>query len=94
MTDTVQNLVLDLVEWVARQERSYQETMDAWRTSCPRLPVWEEATEHGFVESVFTDRGWLVLVTPAGLTLLEARRSGTRARNEILRSPGGEPPGS
>ncbi|MGA2348005.1 MAG: hypothetical protein ABSF93_18495 [Candidatus Sulfotelmatobacter sp.] len=33
MTDTVENLILDLLEWVGRKERSYQETMDAWRTS-------------------------------------------------------------
>jgi hypothetical protein len=30
MTDTVENLILDLVEWVGRKERTYQETMDAW----------------------------------------------------------------
>jgi len=45
MIDTVENLILDLVEWVARKKRTYRETMDAWRTSCPRLPVWEDATD-------------------------------------------------
>jgi len=45
MTDTVENLILDLVEWVGRKERTYHDTMDAWRTSCPRLPVWEDATD-------------------------------------------------
>ena len=35
MTETVQSLVLDLVEWVGRKDRTYRETMDAWRTSCP-----------------------------------------------------------
>ena len=33
MSETVENLILDLLEWVARKERTYQETMDAWRTS-------------------------------------------------------------
>ena len=46
----VEALVLDLLEWVARGERSYDEVMDAWRTSCPRLPVWEDATDLGFIE--------------------------------------------
>ena len=50
MIDTVDNLILDLVEWVGQRERTYQETMDAWRTSCPRLPVWEDACDRGFVE--------------------------------------------
>ena len=35
--------------WVAAQDRSYGETMDAWRTSCPRLSVWEDATADALV---------------------------------------------
>ena len=50
MTDTVENLILDLLEWVGSRERTYRETMDAWRTSCPRLPVWEDATDRGLVQ--------------------------------------------
>jgi hypothetical protein len=42
-------LILDLVEWVAREPRAYPELIDAWRTSCPRLTVWEDAVERGFV---------------------------------------------
>jgi hypothetical protein len=74
MTDTVENLILDLVEWVGRKERTYQETMDAWRTSCPRLPVWEDATERGFVVTIFTNGRSLVRATPGGLTLLKEKR--------------------
>ena len=39
-------LVLDLVEWVARSPHPYDAVMEAWRTSCPRLAVWEEAVDH------------------------------------------------
>lgn len=74
MTDTVENLILDLVEWVERKEHTYQETMDAWRTSCPRLPVWEEATERGLVEIVSSQGCLLVRATPAGLAFLKDRR--------------------
>jgi hypothetical protein len=42
-------LILDLVEWVAREPRLYSDLIDAWRTSCPRLTVWEDAVERGFV---------------------------------------------
>jgi hypothetical protein len=42
-------LILDLVEWVAREPRLYSDLIDAWRTSCPRLTVWEDAIERGFV---------------------------------------------
>ena len=74
MTDTVDNLILDLVEWVERRERTYQETMDAWRTSCPRLPVWEDACDRGFVERALATNGLMVRATPAGLSFLKEKR--------------------
>jgi hypothetical protein len=43
-------LVMDLLAWLAARPRTYRETMDAWRTSCPRMPVWEDAVDHGLVE--------------------------------------------
>jgi D-3-phosphoglycerate dehydrogenase len=74
--DTVESLILDLIEWVGRRERSYRETMDAWRTSCPKLPVWEDAAERGLVEATFADGHSLVRPTSAGLALLEQKRPG------------------
>jgi hypothetical protein len=50
MADPVESLILDLLEWIGSQGRPYREVMDAWRTSCPRLPVWEEANERGLLE--------------------------------------------
>jgi hypothetical protein len=49
MTDTIDTLTLDLLEWIGPGRRPYAETLDAWRTSCPRLPVWEHATDSGFI---------------------------------------------
>jgi hypothetical protein len=49
MSDPVDALLLDLVGWIAQEERSYAEVMEAWRTSCRRLPVWEEANARGLV---------------------------------------------
>jgi hypothetical protein len=50
VSQTVDSLILDLIEWIGRGERPYAETMDAWRTSCPRLTVWEDATDRGYIE--------------------------------------------
>jgi len=50
MSDPVDALILDLLEWIGREPRPYAEVMEAWRTSCPRLPVWEEVNARGFVE--------------------------------------------
>jgi len=74
MTETVENLILDLVEWVARRERTYQETLDAWRTSCPRFPVWEEAIDRGLVEPASAKGRWLIRATPVGLAHLKEKR--------------------
>ena len=49
MADPLDPLILDLVEWCARQPRPYADVIDAWRTSCPRLTVWEDAIERGFL---------------------------------------------
>ena len=74
MTDTVENLILDLLDWLGPAERSYQETMDAWRTSCPRLPVWEDANDRGLVEVATASGVSVVRVTPAGRALLAEKR--------------------
>jgi D-3-phosphoglycerate dehydrogenase len=49
-SDPVEELVLDLLEWLGTSARPYDVVMDAWRTSCPRLPVWETASDRGLVE--------------------------------------------
>ena len=89
MADTIENLILDLVEWLGWEERAYQETMESWRTSCPRLPVWEDATDRGFVERIFAEGRPMVRVTAAGLKLLEERRPGSyeRLRRETRNGP-------
>ncbi len=74
MSDTIEPLLLDLVAWVAKEPRDYFETMDAWRTSCPRLPVWEEANARGLVTRTLDDKGTaIVQVTDTGRAFLERR---------------------
>jgi hypothetical protein len=74
VTSTVEVLVLDLLEWLARRERSYEETMEAWRTSCPRLPVWEDANDQGLVRVENRNGRSSVLVTLSGFELLKKLR--------------------
>jgi hypothetical protein len=79
MSDTVDALILDLLEWISAGPRSYDEVMEAWRTSCPRLPVWEDASDRGFVVRERSDgQGLRVLLTPAGRRFLEASGRGGR----------------
>lgn len=75
MADPVlQNLILDLLEWLGKKNRTYEETMEAWRTSCPKLPVWEDATDRGLVAMDFAEGRNIVRITDAGLALLEQHR--------------------
>jgi D-3-phosphoglycerate dehydrogenase len=71
MSDPIEALILDLLEALASKPRDYSEVMDAWRTSCPRLPVWEEANNRGFI----TRQGPLVALTSAGREHLSEHRA-------------------
>lgn len=71
MTENVDSLILDLLAWIGDEPRPYAEVMEAWRTSCPRLPVWEEATERGLVSRLrVPGAGSLVSVSAAGAEYL------------------------
>jgi len=74
MSETVESLVLDLLEWLGRGERGYAETMEAWRTSCPRMPVWEIANERGFVANHSIDGRAVVALTESGRRHLGEQR--------------------
>jgi hypothetical protein len=66
-------LVLDLLEWVAEGPRTYQEVMEAWRTTCPRLTIWEDTVDAGFVRLETGDNSTrFVCVTALGCEFLRA----------------------
>jgi hypothetical protein len=74
---TIEPLIVDLVEWVAREPRPYAEVMEAWRTSCPRLTVWEDAVDRGLVRREASGAsGLVVTVTAEGRELLRAHGRG------------------
>jgi hypothetical protein len=78
MVDAVEALIVDLLEWVAIRERTYDEVMSAWRTSCPRLPVWEDANDRGLISTDLVNGRSIVRLTPAGLAALEQSRGPLR----------------
>jgi len=72
MATTLDPLILDLVEWCSKERRPYAEVIEAWRTSCPRLTVWEDAVDRGFLSREPAEgRGVLVTVTPLGRRFLQ-----------------------
>jgi len=75
VADVLETLIFDLLEWVTTRERTYEEVMDAWRTSCPRFPVWEDANDRSLIAAECVNGRTIVRITSAGLALLEQRRS-------------------
>jgi hypothetical protein len=76
MSDTVDTLILDLLEWMGPNPRPYAEVLEAWRTSCPRLPVWEDANDRGFIaRHRAPGRGALVSLSLAGVEHLRKQRA-------------------
>ena len=71
MSETADPLVLDFVEWVAREPRAYAEVISTWKTSCPRLTIWEDASERGLVtRETLPGLGLVIAVTEHGERLL------------------------
>jgi len=50
MTTTTQALTRQMLEWIAVRPRDYREIMETWRTSCPRLSIWEDACIDGLID--------------------------------------------
>jgi hypothetical protein len=69
MADSPSLIMVQFLSWVADRPRSYAETMDAWRTSCPRLSVWEDAVIADLVRLEGED-GRAVKLTEHGAALL------------------------
>jgi hypothetical protein len=72
MSDVLTPLTIDFLAWLAARPRDYTDVMEAWRTSCPRLTVWEDAIDAGLVTRVHRAGERLgVELTPQGRTLLD-----------------------
>ncbi|PJG50506.1 hypothetical protein CVM73_35895 [Bradyrhizobium forestalis] len=73
MSCSADPLVLDFVEWVAREPRAYAEVISTWKTSCPRLTIWEDAADRGYVaRETVAGVGLVIAVTEGGERLLRA----------------------
>jgi hypothetical protein len=70
----VLSLILDLLEWLSARDRSYEEVMDGWRTSCPKLPVWEDANDRGLIAMEELKGRCVVRITGSGQILLRRER--------------------
>ncbi len=70
MAESIEPLLRDLLVSLGNDGRPYAEVMEAWRTSCPRLPVWEEANDRAFVARTRIGSVTMVRLTERGQAFL------------------------
>jgi len=62
-------IMIQFLAWVADRPRNYAQTMDAWRSSCPRLSVWEDAIIEGLIR-IESNANRSIRLTPQGAAVL------------------------
>ena len=67
MQETLSAPTRELLTWVATRPRTYRETIEAWRTHCPRLSIWDDAV----IEALVCVNAGMVELTPRGQALLD-----------------------
>jgi hypothetical protein len=68
VTTTTAALTRQMLEWIAVRPRDHAEIMEAWRTSCPRLSIWEDACIDGLID--YEPGTGKVILSPAGKEFL------------------------
>jgi len=82
MADTLSLIMVQFLAWVADRPRSYAQAMEAWRSSCPRLSVWEDAIIDGLVR-IESDAARSVVLTAKGRGMLDRAEQASRAGTHV-----------
>ena len=73
MPESVNLLTLEFLAWIDSRPRTYAEAIEAWRSTCPQHPVWDDALIESLIriESAETMDRSVVILTPRGKALIE-----------------------
>jgi hypothetical protein len=88
MPEPMDLLTLEFLRWIASRRRTYAEAMEAWRSTCPRHTVWEDALIDGLIQ---IERGGVlrqsvVILTAQGKAALEGNAA--QDGSAVFPSPG------
>jgi len=88
MAESENLLMVQFLAWVADRPRNHADVMDAWRSTCPRMSIWEDAIIDGLV-ALDRDQSRNVRLTPAGAAMLAraAASAAIRTSSEAARPP-------
>ena len=72
MPESVSLLTLEFLAWIDSRPRTYAEAIEAWRSTCPQHPVWDDALIEGLIriEGAETMDCSVVSFTPRGKALI------------------------
>jgi hypothetical protein len=75
MPESVSLLMFQFLSWIADRRRTYAEAQEAWRSSCPRHPVWDDAFADGLIQVEWGDllSQSEVTLTPRGRAILDQK---------------------
>jgi hypothetical protein len=92
MPESATLLMVEFLSWIASRRRTYPEAMEAWRSSCPRHTVWEDALAEGLIrfEGGSSLCEYEVLLSPRGRSVLEAGGEHTLSHAAGTESPAGK----
>jgi hypothetical protein len=83
MTENLDLNTVQFLAWVAGGRRTYEEAMEAWRSTCPRLSAWEDALGDGLISLENAGAGpagqCKVVLTPRGRAALNENNPRGRA---------------
>jgi len=79
LPESVSLLMLEFLTWVSSRRRTYAEAMEAWRSTCPRQTVWEDALTDGVIEVGGTLHKSEVTLTPRGRAILNGNFRSTKS---------------
>ena len=73
MNEPVSPLTREFLAWISSRPRTYAEAMEAWRTTCPRHSVWEDALINGLIQFEDAMNESEVTLTPRGRSILDGK---------------------
>jgi len=84
MPDRVNLSTLEFLQWISSRPRTYAEAMEAWRTTCPRNSVWEDALIGGLIQIENGSRMGQskVSLTPKGKAILDGKSASQIASSD------------
>jgi hypothetical protein len=91
MSDPARALTLQFLAWVDEAPRTYAQGMEAWRSTCPRLSIWEDAILDGLVTFAggATRNASRVILTAKGRALLGVHAAPEERPSAAPRQPVG-----